>query len=428
MNRQSNDPVVETPRFVTVQNRSGRWSCWPIDREIPQGWVAGEVAGTREQCLQAIETAHFTRHSEDASNPRLRMSLMFFGDAEADSQGEKYRLMFESAQHADQNGFEGIWLPERHFTKFGCLYPNPALLHAALAKETQNLRLRAGSVVLPLNDPLRVAEQWAVVDNLSNGRVELAFASGWHPDDFALMPDAYTDRSERMFEGIETVQQLWRGESIERVNGAGELIQVRTYPSPVQSKLPVWLTAAGNPETFRRAGRMGCDVLTHLFHQDIGQLSEKIGLYRDARSQSGHDPATGRVAVTLHTFVAESIDLVRSQAGPAYCQYLKSNLGLLKQLAFSHGQSMEIDSLPREELDELLSWMFEKFVGGRSLMGTVETCAQTCRELAGIGVNEIACLMDFGPETNEVLANLRYLSQLNPGRLRHSRERVTSDK
>jgi natural product biosynthesis luciferase-like monooxygenase protein len=252
-----------------------------------------------------------------------------------------------------------------------------------------------------------------VVDNLSGGRVEIAFASGWHPDDFALMPHAYDDRTARMFDGIESVEALWRGQSIERVNGAGKRISVRTYPTPVQKRLPIWLTAAGNPETFRRAGEMGYGVLTHLFDQDIAELKQKVDLYRSARRAAGHDETSGRIAVTLHTFVAESVEEVHRVAGPAYCRYLRSNLGLLKQLAFSHGQSMDIESLPRAELDPMLNWLFEKFVGGRSLMGTVESCTQTCRELARIGVNEIACLLDFGPDTDDVLANLRLLARLN---------------
>ena len=338
---------------------------------------------------------------------------MFFGDSEADALGDKYRLLFESARFADQNDFAGLWIPERHFTPFGCLYPNPALLSAALARETKNLRLRAGSVVLPLNDPVRIAEEWAVVDNLSAGRVEIAFASGWHPDDFALMPDAYADRTKHMFDGIRDFESLWRGESIQRRNGADQLIGVRTYPTPVQKDVSIWLTAAGNPETFRRAGEMGYGVLTHLFNQDIAELEEKIKIYRSARREAGHQASEGRVAVTLHAFVSDSIEEVRRVAGPAYRDYLRANLGLLKQLAFSHGQSMETESLTRAELDDILQWLFEKYAGGRSLMGTVETCSQTCGELARIGVNEIACLLDFGPDTDDVLANLRFLAELN---------------
>src|SRR5687768_15291643 len=183
----------------------------------------------------------------------LQFGLMFFGGDDSLG-GDKYRLLIEAARFADSHGFSCIWLPERHFINFGCLYPNPAVLHAALARETTRIRLRAGSVVMPLQNPIRVAEEWAVVDVLSGGRVDLSFASGWHPDDFALAPEKYADRKGEMLRGIEAVRQLWRGEPIGATSGNGQQIEIRTYPSPLQPKLNVWLTAAGNPETFEKAG------------------------------------------------------------------------------------------------------------------------------------------------------------------------------
>ena len=404
---------VKHERFVVVKNATGRSSCWPIGRQIPSGWTSTPFAGTKQQCLDAIRAASESSDSVSASGQRLKMSMMFFGDSEVDAQGDKYRLLTQAARFADANGFAGLWLPERHFTKFGCLYPNPAVLHASLASQTKRLALRAGSVVMPLNDPIRVAEEWAVVDNLSAGRAEVAFASGWHPDDFALMPDAYEDRNQRMLDGILSVQRLWRGDSIYRTNGSGERIRVRTYPTPIRGELPIWLTAAGNPNTFRRAGQMGAGVLTHLFNQDVEELEKRVRVYRDALRQSGHDDADARVAVTLHTFVSDSIEAVRRDAGEAYCDYLRANMGLLKQLAFSQGQSMDIESLPKAEMDQMLHWLLDKFIGDRSLMGTVETCLETCRRLAAIGVTEVACLMDFGPETDVVLGNLPILGELN---------------
>lgn len=408
------DRPTKSERFIVVRHPSGRWSCWPEGRDVPSSWIPTSIAGTKEQCLAAIDRAHDKQAGARPLDRHLKMSLMFFGDSETDSQGEKYRLLMESARFADRIGIEGLWLPERHFTRFGCLYPSPAVIHAAIARETKTLRLRAGSVVMPLNDPVRVAEQWSVVDNLSDGRVELAFASGWHPDDFALMPDAYVDRSQRMFEGIETVQTLWRGETIERLNGSGQPISIRTYPTPIQKEIPIWLTAAGNPETFRRAGELGFGILTHLFHQDIDELEEKIKVYQTARRKAGHTDPLGRVAVTLHTFVAGSLDDVHRQAGEAYTRYLRANLDLLQQLAFSQGQSIDTEGLPKAELDQLLHWMLNKFIGGRSLMGTVETCVSTCRELARIGVSEVACLLDFGPDTDDILnKNLPHLATLH---------------
>src|SRR5579863_4357778 len=146
------------------------------------------------------------------SNPSF--GLMFFASHQDALVGEKYRLLIESARFGDRHGFARVWVPERHFTRFGCLFPNAAVLHAALSRETSRIGLNAGSVVLPLHDPLRVAEEWAMVDNLSGGRVGVSFASGWNPADFALQPENYADRHNLLFTNLEKVQTLWRGGSI----------------------------------------------------------------------------------------------------------------------------------------------------------------------------------------------------------------------
>ncbi|QEG40704.1 MupA/Atu3671 family FMN-dependent luciferase-like monooxygenase [Roseimaritima ulvae] len=401
-------PTTDQGPFQVVTGATGRTSLWPTRRPIPSGWSPTEIFGTRDQCLAAIA------RMDDSGTPSkpIDFSLMFFGDQETDPSGDKYRLLFEAAKFADQSGFSAVWLPERHFTKFGCLYPSASVLHAALARETRRIGLRAGSVVLPLHHPVRVAEEWAVVDNLSNGRVELAFASGWHPNDFALAPDAYEDRYDRMYQGIEQVRTLWRGETLTLKNGSGQDVDVRTYPAPLQSDLKMWLTIAGSQQTFIKAGELGLDVLTHLFSQDVDQLAENIRLYRKTRQQHGWPANTGRVSVALHTFVAPTLEEVHRHAKQPYCDYLRANLGLLKNLALSRGRQMDLDALSPEELDDMLQWAFDKFVGGRSLMGTPESCGRLADELARIGVTEVACLMDFGPDPEVILTHMSELAKV----------------
>ena len=101
----------------------------------------------------------------------IDFSLFYFAADAAEAAGGKYRLLLEGAKYADEHGFSAVWTPERHFHPFGGLYPNAALTGAAVAAVTRRIGIRAGSVVLPLHNPIRVAEEWSVVDNLSNGRV-----------------------------------------------------------------------------------------------------------------------------------------------------------------------------------------------------------------------------------------------------------------
>lgn len=343
----------------------------------------------------------------------MQFGLMFFASGEASNDQDKYRLVIESAKFADRHGFSSIWVPERHFTALGCLYPNPAVLQAALARETEQIRLQAGSVVLPLHHPLRVAEEWAMVDNLSGGRVGVSFASGWNPSDFAFFPQRYANRYQEMYQGIQQVQSLWRGESVSIERGDGQRQDVRIYPTPIQPELPIWVTAASNPQTFIKAGELGANLLTHLFDQEVEVLAEKLTLYRQARLQHGHDPEAGQVTATLHTFVGENLAVVQEQVRSPYCEYLKSNINLLQGLGYSRGINVSADTLSSKDLDSVTNLVFDKFFHDRrALLGTPESCRDLVEQLRQIGVNEIACLLDFGPDAELILANLPYLDQL----------------
>ena len=128
----------------------------------------------------------------------------------------------------------------------------------------RSIGIRAGSVVLPLQNPLRVAEEWSMIDNFSNGRVAIAAASGWHVNDFVLSPETYQSRYQDMFEKIAMIQKLWRGEKVLLPNGAGVETEVGILPAPIQSELPIWLTGQSD-DTFLAAGKLGFNVLTANF-------------------------------------------------------------------------------------------------------------------------------------------------------------------
>jgi natural product biosynthesis luciferase-like monooxygenase protein len=353
--------------------------------------------------------------SDSASVAPLDFSAMFFAAKEEDAEN-RYRLIVEAAKYADRMGFRSVWVPERHFTDMGSLYPNPSVLHAALARETKRVRLMAGSVVLPLHNPVRVAEEWAMVDNLSGGRVGISLASGWNPNDFVIAPGQYDNRYDDLYAGIEMLRRLWRGETLEAKAASGKTVALRTYPTPVQRELPLWITAARSPESFRKAGALGANLLTHLLDQDVDTLAAKVKMYRAARAEHGFDPDAGVVTVMCHTFIAPDLESVHRMAKKPFCDYLKSSKGLLAGLAYSRGQDFDLDALSDHEMEEFVEFLYERFRSTRALIGTPESCLELVEALRAAGVNEVACLLDFGPTTDEVLAHLPHLNQLREGR------------
>ncbi|MGK7875120.1 MAG: type I polyketide synthase [Xenococcaceae cyanobacterium] len=344
----------------------------------------------------------------------MQFGLMLFGSSQDALAGDKYRLVIESARFADEHDFSSVWTPERHFTQLGCLYSNPSVINAALARETRRVRLQSGSVVLPLHNPIRIAEEWSIVDNLSGGRVATSFASGWNPNDFAFFPEKYKNRHRELFVGVETVRKLWQGESIQVKSGNGNLVDVKIYPTPIQPELPIWITAVGHPQTFATAGEIGANILTSLLgQQSIEDLQQKIALYRQTRSQHGHNPDTGIVSIMLHTFVGEDLNTVRDMVRVPYCKYIKSNFDLFSQgLPQSRGYSPDKVKMSDKDLDEFVNLLFEQFASSRGLIGTPESCLTLIEQLDRIGINEIACLLDFGQSQELILEHLPELNKL----------------
>ena len=190
--------------------------------------------------------------------------------------------------------------------------------------------------------------------------------------------------------------------------GDGKPVTFSTRPRPVQPELPVWVTAGGAPENFRRAGEIGANVLTHLLQQGIDQLSERIAIYRKAWKEHGHK-GEGRVALMLHTFVSHDEAHVRSTVHEPFKTYLKGAVGLFAAVA---PKGLDINTLSPADLDALAEHAFERYFESGGLFGTPESCVPMMIRLKQIGVTELACLIDFGIPVDTVLASLPYLDDL----------------
>jgi len=345
----------------------------------------------------------------------MDFSLFYFAN-EADPTGagaaDRYKLLLDGARFADERGFTAVWTPERHFHPFGGNYPNPSVLAAAVAAVTTRVAIRAGSVVAPLHHPVRIAEEWAVVDQLSHGRAGVSFASGWHPRDFALMPGNFADRKDKLLSIVEQVRELWRGGEVAVVDGAGEQQHVRSYPRPVQPELPVWITSSGGPETFRQAGRVRAGVLTHLIGQDLDQLAEKIAAYREeyaATGPTGDD--RGHVVLMLHAYLHEDEAAAKETVREPLMDYLRGFAGLTMS-ASARGRGIDVSQLNPRHLDAMVERSFDRYFDEGGLLGTTEKAIGTVERVRKTDVDEIACLIDFGVPQDKVHAGLDLLDDL----------------
>ncbi|MGW1952611.1 MupA/Atu3671 family FMN-dependent luciferase-like monooxygenase [Streptomyces sp. NPDC001920] len=341
-------------------------------------------------------------------------SVYFFGDYPQDASAPRagqYELLMDVARFADRHGFHALWMPERHFHSFGGLFPNPAVLAAALSRETERIRLNAGSVVLPLHDPIRVAEEWSMVDNLSGGRVGIGIASGWSSKDFVFFPDRFGRHKELMYEQLEEVRTLWRGDAVRRAGGDGET-EVRLFPRPVQDSPPLYTAVVGNPASYELAARHDLGIVTNLMTQTVEQLRENIARYRTTRARHGLDPDAGRVAVLLHTYLADDHDTARAEAYEPLSRYMRASLSLFSGVTNSLGHSVDLAALSEDDLDTVFRRAYGRYCDQRALIGTVDGVRPVVDAVSAAGADEIVALVDFGVAPDELRAGLPRLDAL----------------
>jgi natural product biosynthesis luciferase-like monooxygenase protein len=347
----------------------------------------------------------------------MKFGIMFFSSFLEEKCGSPYSLLLEAAKLADREEFTAIWTPERHFHRFGGGFSNPAMTSAALAMVTNRIQLRAGSLISPLHHEIRIAEDWAIIDNLSGGRAAISFGSGWNANDFVFAPERYQDRREIMYRQITAIQQLWRGDTLSVPNPFGKTVEVALFPQPVNRNLPIWITSSGDIATFRRAGAIGANLLTHLVGQDLAQLRDKIREYRMAREEHGFPAMGGIVSLMVHTYLDETKPLAETKARPALRNYLQSALELEQRAAagggtVSGGRKAHSEAASPALAAEMLEISVDRYLSGNSIIGTVETAVQVITAFEMAGVDEIACLIDFGLSQEDVLGSIGRIAKL----------------
>ena len=336
---------------------------------------------------------------------KVDFSIFFFSADGNAEESQRYRLLLESARFADANGFTAVWTPERHFQAFGGLYPNPSVLSAALAMITEHVQIRAGSLVLPLHSPVRVAEDWALVDNLSHGRVGISFATGWHEHDYVIAPANFEDRRELMFQNISLVRRLWAGEDVEIAGVGGKKVAVRTLP-----------------RRFKKNCRSGSQWLPLGLGNARGKLAQTFSLHSPRRWRNCSRILRVTARPVWKTATILELELFLSCCTPSWEQtwikfaeivkepmktYLQTYINQFRPMA---GESVVDPSSP--EMQSLIDAVFEHYFEQSSLLGTPEKCAAVIEKVAAAGVNDLACLLDFGLDHETTMEGLKHLAEL----------------
>ncbi|MET1255423.1 MupA/Atu3671 family FMN-dependent luciferase-like monooxygenase [Aliikangiella maris] len=351
----------------------------------------------------SVESKSIFDNKQNASQS-MTFSYLFFSDVRKDiTDQNKYRFARELVEFADQSGFHAVYFPERHFYEFGSIYANNSIMAAYFAPLTKNIRLRTAAVTATLHHPVEIVENWAMVDILSNGRVDLGIGNGWNKADFVLSPDTYHDRVNLRNERIPMIQKLWRGESIEFAGPDGEMFSTRVFPRPIQPEINIWYVSA-SPQGFEYAGSMGYNIFTMLYGIDLNELEKKIKAYRKARAKAGFDPEAGIVSLMMHTFVHPDAEWVNRVVREPFKDYIRSSLAPHMKAA---GKKLD-----QQEMEKMVDYSYARYFQTGGVFGDLSMCQKQIDHARQVGVNDIAFLQDFGIDYAAVKDSLIYLEQL----------------
>lgn len=210
---------------------------------------------------------------------------------------------------AEELGYDTLWCTEHHFRHFGGMMPNPQLFLASIAGRTQRIRLGTAVSILPLHHPMRIAEDLAMLDNISGGRVEAGVGRGMPQAEYEIFGADWETSHEQVTEALAILPKAWSGEPFVwqgRHYHYGRAVTV--FPPPVQKPHPpIWVTANFDESHFRWIGEQSFNLMTLPWAlPSYDRSRELIGIYRDSLAAAGHDPASRDVLAMFPTHVRET--------------------------------------------------------------------------------------------------------------------------
>jgi probable LLM family oxidoreductase len=235
------------------------------------------------------------------------------------SSGERLRRLLEEVELADQLGLDVYGVGEHHRPDFAI--SAPAVVLAAAAARTKRIRLTSAVSVLSSDDPVRVFQEFATVDLLSNGRAEIMAGRGSFIESFPLFGYDLDDYDALFAEKLDLLLALreseritWKGKLRAPINDRG------IYPRPAQERIPVWIAVGGTPQSVVRAGTLGLPLAVAIIGGYPERFVPLVELYREAARRAGHDPATLPVSINSHGFIGDDSRQAADDWYPPYAE------------------------------------------------------------------------------------------------------------
>lgn len=303
-----------------------------------------------------------------------------------------YGELTDAVKLADRLGWSRIVVSEHHFHYYGGAVPNPAIILTAWARETKQIRLAAGVSLVPLRHPLNVAEDYALVDQLSDGRLDMGVSRGFVPHEFEAFGVDPQETSERVIEGLNIIEKFWAGQPFEYSGRFASFKKLAPWPRPFQRKVPIWIAASNDIKSFERIGSGGYGLLMNQYPMTFESLLEKHGAFKAAYAKVGHDPAQRRSSVAFMTHLAGTEEQAIEEATVALQEHVTALRKAQTHREWDTDYEGDISAL----LELCKSGDYREVFRERTLIGTPEQAAQRLSKYVADGFGEAMMLCRFG--------------------------------
>lgn len=245
----------------------------------------------------------------------------YFADVDG-TVGDFTRRFVDLLVESEPLGFDSIWANEHHFDSYGGIVPSPPILLASLAQRTKRVRLGTSIIVLPLHNPIEIAEQMAMIDLLSGGRIEFGIGRGFVAYDYDRLHVPLDGAQDRLKEGLEVILKAWSGRPFSHRGPYYQFENVTVWPQPEQRPHPpVWLSCGGTPASFEWAGQQGYKIMT-VAYRGVEPLIGLNRIYRDAWTTAGHPAGSYEISAHYQVVLAKNRDEAKAIAREALRRYM----------------------------------------------------------------------------------------------------------
>ena len=339
---------------------------------------------------------------------KFGLLTLFDHYAEDCSEEQYYKNFFDEVSYAEELGFDTIWIGEHHFCRYIC--PAPQIVAGAIAQRTKKLRIGTSIALLPHHDPIRLAEDYALVDLLSGGRLDFGVGRGFIKATYDGFNQAMDESRERFDECLEIIEGVWRQPNFSYQGQFYRANNITILPRPIQRPAPpIYMAAALSPESFVAAGKKGHSLMLAPFFQSRATLKENVQLYRETLRQSGHSADDVEIVAGYHSFVDETPALARSKWEDHYMRYLHFVGGLVNPSEYTSSEYQKW----RKSMAGFQKITFEQMYPDQVLCGDPGQCVERVGLLQEqYGVSHFWVYMDLGG--------------LEQGELRRSMERFAT--